>query len=133
MSPPRALSCPPNLPSCHVPCPEMTLAPASTTPVSPAEGHTSLCLSPRSTVAATNMNETSSRSHAVFNIIFTQKRHDAETDITTEKVRAELGCSGGLGRTSCAIGSAWDEMVGHGGGLKQASCASRVHVQSPEG
>ncbi|XP_072246223.1 kinesin-like protein KIF1A isoform X9 [Leuresthes tenuis] len=38
------------------------------------------------TVAATNMNETSSRSHAVFNIIFTQKRHDAETDNTTEKV-----------------------------------------------
>ncbi|XP_029395040.1 kinesin-like protein KIF1A isoform X6 [Mus pahari] len=38
------------------------------------------------TVAATNMNETSSRSHAVFNIIFTQKRHDAETNITTEKV-----------------------------------------------
>lgn len=40
------------------------------------------------TVAATNMNETSSRSHAVFNIIFTQKRHDAETNITTEKVSA---------------------------------------------
>ncbi|XP_029284843.1 LOW QUALITY PROTEIN: kinesin-like protein KIF1A [Cottoperca gobio] len=38
------------------------------------------------TVAATNMNETSSRSHAVFNIIFTQKRHDAESDNTTEKV-----------------------------------------------
>ncbi|XP_035801711.2 kinesin-like protein KIF1A isoform X19 [Amphiprion ocellaris] len=38
------------------------------------------------TVAATNMNETSSRSHAVFNIIFTQKRHDAETDNTSEKV-----------------------------------------------
>ncbi|XP_064341430.1 kinesin-like protein KIF1A isoform X17 [Camelus dromedarius] len=38
------------------------------------------------TVAATNMNETSSRSHAVFNIIFTQKRHDAETNITAEKV-----------------------------------------------
>ncbi|XP_049910480.1 kinesin-like protein KIF1A isoform X7 [Epinephelus moara] len=38
------------------------------------------------TVAATNMNETSSRSHAVFNIIFTQKRHDAETDNTLEKV-----------------------------------------------
>ncbi|XP_034091647.1 kinesin-like protein KIF1A isoform X11 [Gymnodraco acuticeps] len=38
------------------------------------------------TVAATNMNETSSRSHAVFNIIFTQKRFDAETDNTTEKV-----------------------------------------------
>ncbi|XP_033996811.1 kinesin-like protein KIF1A isoform X2 [Trematomus bernacchii] len=38
------------------------------------------------TVAATNMNETSSRSHAVFNIIFTQKRLDAETDNTTEKV-----------------------------------------------
>ncbi|XP_074492651.1 kinesin-like protein KIF1A isoform X15 [Sebastes fasciatus] len=38
------------------------------------------------TVAATNMNETSSRSHAVFNIIFTQKRLDAETDNTSEKV-----------------------------------------------
>ncbi|XP_069069768.1 kinesin-like protein KIF1A isoform X2 [Pleurodeles waltl] len=38
------------------------------------------------TVAATNMNETSSRSHAVFNIIFTQKHHDKETDVTTEKV-----------------------------------------------
>ncbi|XP_017277968.1 kinesin-like protein KIF1A isoform X2 [Kryptolebias marmoratus] len=38
------------------------------------------------TVAATNMNETSSRSHAVFNIIFTQKKHDTETDNTSEKV-----------------------------------------------
>ncbi|XP_051928942.1 kinesin-like protein KIF1A isoform X9 [Hippocampus zosterae] len=38
------------------------------------------------TVAATNMNETSSRSHAVFNIIFTQKRHDVDTDNTSEKV-----------------------------------------------
>ncbi|XP_016345679.1 kinesin-like protein KIF1A isoform X8 [Sinocyclocheilus anshuiensis] len=38
------------------------------------------------TVAATNMNETSSRSHAVFNIIFTQKRHDSGTDNTSEKV-----------------------------------------------
>ncbi|XP_058259346.1 kinesin-like protein KIF1A isoform X27 [Hemibagrus wyckioides] len=38
------------------------------------------------TVAATNMNETSSRSHAVFNIIFTQRRHDSETDNTSEKV-----------------------------------------------
>ncbi|XP_066565240.1 kinesin-like protein KIF1A isoform X6 [Amia ocellicauda] len=38
------------------------------------------------TVAATNMNETSSRSHAVFNIIFTQKRRDADTDNTSEKV-----------------------------------------------
>ncbi|XP_008411618.1 kinesin-like protein KIF1B isoform X21 [Poecilia reticulata] len=38
------------------------------------------------TVAATNMNETSSRSHAVFTIVFTQKKHDSETDLTTEKV-----------------------------------------------
>ncbi|KAM9469255.1 kinesin-like protein KIF1A isoform 2-T2 [Clarias gariepinus] len=38
------------------------------------------------TVAATNMNETSSRSHAVFNIIFTQKRFDSDTDNTSEKV-----------------------------------------------
>nr|XP_017024626.1 kinesin-like protein unc-104 isoform X3 [Drosophila kikkawai] len=38
------------------------------------------------TVAATNMNETSSRSHAVFTIFFTQRRHDTMTDLTTEKV-----------------------------------------------
>ncbi|XP_069097287.1 kinesin-like protein KIF1B isoform X5 [Pleurodeles waltl] len=38
------------------------------------------------TVAATNMNETSSRSHAVFTIVFTQKRLDLETGLATEKV-----------------------------------------------
>ncbi|XP_029911309.1 kinesin-like protein KIF1B isoform X15 [Myripristis murdjan] len=38
------------------------------------------------TVAATNMNETSSRSHAVFTIVFTQRKHDTETDLSTEKV-----------------------------------------------
>lgn len=38
------------------------------------------------TVAATNMNETSSRSHAVFTIIFTQKRSDTLTGLDTEKV-----------------------------------------------
>ncbi|XP_064159917.1 kinesin-like protein KIF1B isoform X2 [Anguilla rostrata] len=38
------------------------------------------------TVAATNMNETSSRSHAVFTIVFTQKKHDSESDLATEKV-----------------------------------------------
>ncbi|KAF2801879.1 kinesin family protein-like protein [Mytilinidion resinicola] len=38
------------------------------------------------TVAATNMNETSSRSHAVFTLILTQKRHDVETRMDTEKV-----------------------------------------------
>ena len=38
------------------------------------------------------MNETSSRSHAVFTIIFTQRKYDAATDLTSEKVRREL-CS----------------------------------------
>ncbi|KAM3824023.1 kinesin-like protein KIF1B isoform 5-T6 [Vipera latastei] len=38
------------------------------------------------TVAATNMNETSSRSHAVFTIVFTQKKLDNETNLSTEKV-----------------------------------------------
>ncbi|KAL1953568.1 hypothetical protein VTO42DRAFT_2595 [Malbranchea cinnamomea] len=38
------------------------------------------------TVAATNMNETSSRSHAVFTLTLTQKRHDTETKMDTEKV-----------------------------------------------
>lgn len=44
---------------------------------------------PYRTVAATNMNETSSRSHAVFTIVFTQKKHDSETDLSTEKVRGD--------------------------------------------
>uniref|UniRef100_A0A8C5CNX8 Kinesin motor domain-containing protein n=1 Tax=Gadus morhua TaxID=8049 RepID=A0A8C5CNX8_GADMO len=38
------------------------------------------------TVAATNMNETSSRSHAVFTIVFTQRRRDQMTGLDTEKV-----------------------------------------------
>lgn len=38
------------------------------------------------TVAATNMNETSSRSHAVFTLTLTQKRHDMETSMSGEKV-----------------------------------------------
>lgn len=38
------------------------------------------------TVAATNMNETSSRSHAVFTLTLTQKWHDEETKMDTEKV-----------------------------------------------
>lgn len=38
------------------------------------------------TVAATNMNETSSRSHAVFTIVFTQHRRDQMTNLDTEKV-----------------------------------------------
>lgn len=46
------------------------------------------------------MNETSSRSHAVFNIIFTQKRHDAETNITTEKVSKHVDWSEWAGSTS---------------------------------
>ncbi|KAH8699680.1 hypothetical protein BGZ61DRAFT_451124 [Ilyonectria robusta] len=38
------------------------------------------------TVAATNMNETSSRSHAVFTLMLTQKKYDAETKMAMEKV-----------------------------------------------
>jgi kinesin family protein 1 len=38
------------------------------------------------TVAATNMNETSSRSHAVFTLTLTQKRKDEETKMSAEKV-----------------------------------------------
>lgn len=32
------------------------------------------------------MNETSSRSHAVFTILFTQQRFDSTTELSTEKV-----------------------------------------------
>ncbi|KOS20129.1 Kinesin-like protein unc-104 [Escovopsis weberi] len=38
------------------------------------------------TVAATNMNETSSRSHAVFTLMLTQKKYDADTKMEMEKV-----------------------------------------------
>lgn len=38
------------------------------------------------TTAATRMNETSSRSHAVFTIILTQRRYDVDTDRKGEKV-----------------------------------------------
>lgn len=38
------------------------------------------------TVAATNMNETSSRSHAVFTLFLTQTRLDEITKLETEKV-----------------------------------------------
>lgn len=38
------------------------------------------------TVAATNMNETSSRSHAVFTLTLSQKRRDVDTGMDTEKV-----------------------------------------------
>ncbi|KAF2705382.1 kinesin family protein-like protein [Pleomassaria siparia CBS 279.74] len=38
------------------------------------------------TVAATNMNETSSRSHAVFTLTLTQKQHDVKTSMSGEKV-----------------------------------------------
>ncbi|SCZ97867.1 BZ3501_MvSof-1269-A2-R1_Chr7-2g09344 [Microbotryum saponariae] len=38
------------------------------------------------TVAATNMNETSSRSHAVFTLLLTQRRVDVETGMAGEKV-----------------------------------------------
>ena len=39
------------------------------------------------TVAATNMNETSSRSHAVFTIIFTSHKYDETSGLTAEKVK----------------------------------------------
>ncbi|KAF5683106.1 kinesin [Fusarium circinatum] len=38
------------------------------------------------TVAATNMNQTSSRSHAVFTLMLTQKKYDADTKMEMEKV-----------------------------------------------
>jgi hypothetical protein len=38
------------------------------------------------TVAATNMNATSSRSHAVFTIVFTQSKYDPDSGVMSEKV-----------------------------------------------
>lgn len=38
------------------------------------------------TIAATNMNETSSRSHSVFTVLLTQKKLDLDTKMVGEKV-----------------------------------------------
>lgn len=43
------------------------------------------------TIAATQMNETSSRSHAIFTLIFTQKTHDNLTGLDAEKV-SRISC-----------------------------------------
>ena len=43
------------------------------------------------TVASTNMNETSSRSHAVFSIILTQRKFNKPTGLTAEKVSVGIG------------------------------------------
>jgi kinesin family protein 1 len=43
------------------------------------------------TIAATQMNETSSRSHAIFTLIFTQKTHDDQTSLDAEKV-SRISC-----------------------------------------
>ena len=40
------------------------------------------------------MNETSSRSHAVFTIVFSQKRFDKETNLSGEKVSKDHRLSG---------------------------------------
>lgn len=45
------------------------------------------------TVAATNMNETSSRSHAVFTIVFTQKRLDEASGLVGERVSRAFVCT----------------------------------------
>lgn len=67
------------------------------------------------------MNETSSRSHAVFNIIFTQKRHDAETNITTEKVSMWSGLGGQIPpRVVAALGLGVEGYHGVCGPLIQA-------------
>ncbi len=50
------------------------------------------------TVAATNMNCESSRSHAVFNVILSQIFTDPLTGVTGEKVKLSLG---GMSRMSC--------------------------------
>lgn len=49
------------------------------------------------------MNETSSRSHAVFTIVFTQKKHDSETDLSTEKVRGNNADSADLIHVICEL------------------------------
>lgn len=62
------------------------------------------------TVAATNMNEESSRSHAVFNIIITQTLYDLQSG-----VRDKAECQDG-GNPQCAqLGGGCGDGVGMGG------------------
>lgn len=70
------------------------------------------------------MNETSSRSHAVFNIIFTQKRHDAETNITTEKVSVWSGLGEQVPPRVVTVARPWVE--GYSGVYEPLIQASRV-------
>ena len=39
------------------------------------------------TVAATNMNTESSRSHAVFNIVLTRSEYDNQTEVCVDKIQ----------------------------------------------
>ncbi|KAI9227316.1 MAG: hypothetical protein DHS80DRAFT_17413, partial [Piptocephalis tieghemiana] len=98
------------------------------------------------TIAATQMNATSSRSHGVFTLILTQKRHDVQTNMDTEKVsrislvdlagseRAKsTGATGAqlkeganinrslttLGKVISALADASDTSDGSGGGKKK--------------
>ena len=67
------------------------------------------------TVASTNMNSESSRSHAVFSIVFTQRMTSPETKAVTEKVS---GC--------------WEYVLNSSSSSSSSSSTSSSHTSSPE-
>ena len=89
------------------------------------------------TVAATNMNETSSRSHAVFSIIFTQRFTDRASGLVTDKVsKISLVDLAGSERAEStgATGTADDRARWHDCNLlrRRASQGGRQHQQVPD-
>ncbi|KAL1440719.1 hypothetical protein MTO96_009266 [Rhipicephalus appendiculatus] len=83
------------------------------------------------TVAATNMNETSSRSHAVFTIIFTQRKTDKDTGLATERV-SKISLEGAninkslttLGKVISALAEVATKKKRKGGNSKTAMIAA---------
>ena len=89
------------------------------------------------TVAATNMNETSSRSHAVFSIIFTQRFTDRASGLVTDKVsKISLVDLAGSERAEStgATGTADDRARWYDYNLlrRRASQGGRQHQQVPD-
>ncbi|KAK2112991.1 kinesin-like protein kif13a [Saguinus oedipus] len=80
------------------------------------------------TVAATNMNEESSRSHAVFNIIITQTLYDLQSGNSGEKVSkvslVDLAGSERVSKTGAA-----GERLKEGSNINKTECDKRKYIQ----
>jgi kinesin family protein 1 len=79
------------------------------------------------TVAATNMNETSSRSHAVFTVTLTQKRHDTKAGMSGERV-AKISLVDLAGSERAQSTGATGARLKEGAEINRCYCSSRRPV-----